>query len=382
MKLISNQINPHFTLSDALTAAGQIFSWKNPDLTNRFPGQFVLTNTARTALGIIADQAPLDRNKKIALPAFICGVVATPFLERGWSIEWIDTDQNGLIDPADFAQKADGITLVVVPHIFGQPAPLASLKKIAEKHQIMVVEDGAHLLNNNFDHCDVKIWSFGREKVISCVSGGALIWPAKSKSLISPELPKASFDWQIKHALQPLIYALALGWWHQGGKILPALSRKLKILPLAVTAAEKNGHEDVPMQAMGKVQKRILAKQWEQQTARTQHAQAIAQAWKKYLTPRLPTGARMIIPDSAFRVIVTFTTPAEKEAFVSTYFNRSDWHLRDWDGVPISPQGVDLKAFGYEARQCPQAEHYAQTYLTLPTNIRVSKKDLKQLEKA
>lgn len=382
MKLISNQINPHFTSHDAWRAAGALFSWKNPDLTAHFPGEFMLTNTARTALGVIADQAPLDRNKKIALPAFICAVVATPFLERGWDIEWIDTDENGLIDPADFAKKASNITLVVVPHIFGQPAPLTEIKKIAEQHQILVIEDGAHLMNNNFDHCDAKIWSFGREKVVSCVSGGALIWPKKSPFFSSKKLPEASLIWQIQHALQPLIYALSLDWWHQGGKIFPALCRQLKLLPLAVTAAEKSGLEDVPMKALGKVQCRILAQQWKQQSARNQHAQVIAKAWQRYLTPRLPTGARIIIPNPAFRVIVVFSTKSDKELFLSNHLNHPNWHLRDWDGIPISPQGVNLKAFGYQAEQCPQAEHYAQSYLTLPTNIRISKKDLKQLEKA
>gem|GEM_PF-5161704 len=115
VKLVSNQINPHFTLADSLHAVASIFVGKfNKSLESTFEDTFqtqniVFTNTARSALGLICDVVRPDITKKIGIPAFVCAVVATPFLARGYEIEWIETDQNGLIDVKDFEAKATNI---------------------------------------------------------------------------------------------------------------------------------------------------------------------------------------------------------------------------------------------------------------------------------
>jgi len=381
MKLISNQINPHFTLLDAIKAALQIFNFteSKTNWSEVFGTEhYVLTNTARSALGIIADTVKPDKNKRIGIPAFVCGVVATPFLQRGYHIEWIDTNGSGLMDPEDFAHKAKNISLIIVPHVFGQPARLKEIYKIAKQHNIFVVEDGAHFMNNNFDHSDVKIWSFGREKVVSCVAGGVLLW--KKRQTVSI-LKKTTIYWQMRHALQPLIFAVAQPWWHLGGKTFPALMRKINFLPLAVTLAEKSGQEDIAIKSLGRIQQHILTQQWAQQKQRQTHAQEISHVWVKKLKPYLPEDTQIIIPENYFRVILKFKTINQKQNFLKVLNTLiPKLNTNDWDGIPISPSSVNLKKFGYRIGQCPQAETYAQTYLTLPTNVRINKRDLNKLD--
>ena len=359
----------------------QIFNFMTPKKdweTELGTPHYQFTNTARSALGIIADTLKLDQRKSIAIPAFVCGVVATPFLERGYRIEWIDTDQNGLIDPQDFKKKAKKISLVVVPHIFGQAAPLKEIYEIAKAHNIFVVEDGAHLMNNNFDHYDAKVWSFGREKVVSCVAGGLLLWKKKQvkQSYSAPNL-----SWQIRHALQPLIFAIAQPWWHLGGKAIPAVMRKINLLPLAVTSDEKSGQEDIPIRSLGRIQRHILNAQWQKYSSRQDHARSISKLWQEKLKPYLPQDAQVIIPPNNFRVIIKFTSINDKQNFLKILKTLlPNLNTSDWDGVPISPKSITVEKFGYRLGSCPQAEIYAQTYLTLPTNIRVQKTDLNKLD--
>ncbi len=397
MKLISNQINPHFNLADSFHAVGSLILGSNhkkltPTFDSFFQTQnYVLTNTARTALGLICDTVKPDPSKRIALPAFICAVVATPFISRGYEIEWIDTDENGLIDINDFAAKAAQVSLVVVPHVFGQAAPLPEIKTIAQQHDIFVVEDGAHLIRQTRPRfktiADAQILSFGREKVISCVSGGALLWPEKSPyaaafSQLQKTLKHPGLFWTIKHALQPLIFSLSLPWWQRGGKIVPWLALKLKVLPLAVTSNEKKGHESVKLKRLALAQKRMLARQIQLFDQRTIHAQAMALSWKETLKKLFPD-AKIIIPNLAFRVILVGPGPHTKEDLCfKLESQKSAYHLRDWDGVPISPKGISYKAYGYRPGQCPKAEYYARTYLTFPTNQRVSKADIKAFAKS
>lgn len=407
MKLVSNQINPHFTFLDSLHALTRLVAGeKEPILNNFFEQKFctkniLFTNAARSALGLICDTVRPDPDKKIALPAFICAVVATPFLARGYQIEWIETDENGLIDPLDFEKKAKAISLVVVPHVFGQIAPLKDIIAIAKRYDVFVVEDGAHYIRQLADWsplvgqytsasrpqiADAQIISFGREKVISCVSGGALLWPENSAYAnqffaLKNALKAPPKKWVMQHALQPLVFSLSLPWWHWGGKIFPWLFRQLKIIPLAVTANEKNGCEDIPVCRLGLAQKRILKRQLEQFEYRTIHAQAMALAWQKILKNRFQEHA-IIIPPLAFRTILKTNTPSEKTNLLFELKKaKAPFHLSDWDGVPISPAGVNFKNFGYQPGQCPKAEYFAQTYLTFPTNIRTEKRDVKAFAK-
>lgn len=395
-KLVSNQINPHFKLLDSLHAIGGLFAGKSHKTLNAlFEETFktkniIFTNTARSALGLICETVKPDPAKRIAMPAFICAVVATPFLARGYEIEWIETDENGVMDVKDFESKAAKVSMVVVPHIFGQAAPLKQIAKIAKLHDIFVIEDGAHLIRQFQPYfkemADAQILSFGREKVISCVSGGALIWRNKSPyhqhfKDLEVRLAKPAPSWIIRHTLQPLIFSFSLFWWHQGGKALPWLALKLKILPLAVTPLEKKGQEDVPIARLGLPQKRILARQIKNFDQRAIHAQAMALAWEEALKPLWPE-AKIEASNTAFRLLIKKLSPTQKEEIIYTLKQRqAPYHLSDWDGVPISPSGIRYLKFGYKPGQCPNAEYFARTYITFPTNIRTEKADVKAFAK-
>lgn len=382
MKLISNQLSPNFTFADSMHAVGQIFCAKKnvyPQYTKIFNTEnFLLTNSARTGLTLIIQSLNLPKEKKIGIPAFICAVVATPFLEAGYSIEWLDTDENGLISVPDFEKKSSNISLVVVPHIFGQRAKVEKIYQIVKQNHIFVVEDGAHLFDTDYTHSDAKIFSFGREKVFSCVSGGAVIWnnkkfPVGTRHALS--LPKKW--WSVRHALQPLIFALALPWWRSGGKCIPAIASQLKILPRAVTRKEKQGHEDFPLASLHSIQQRILLRQFQNAEKTTTHRKKIAEAWKRTLEKLFPD-SHIIIPKNYFRVILLTN---KKRTEVLARAKHIGFDLNEWNGIPIAPEGVNYEKFGYKSGQCPRAETYAQSYVTFPTNVRTTTRDILRFEK-
>ena len=387
MPLISNQLSPNLTEKDTFTALPFVFGvQENLDFSPFFgTHNYVLTNAARTAIGQVIKVVQPDKQKKIGIPAFICAVVATPFLEAGYEICWIDTDENGVIDFEDFEKKADQISLVVVPHIFGQRAPVAEIFKFARKKGIFVLEDCAHLFDVNLDHCDAKIFSFGREKVFSCVSGGALLWPKDNKfagQFEALELPVPSVFWTLRHALQPLICSLALRLWRviSVGKVLAFLARKSRLLPLAVTPAEKQGREDFPVYALPLALQKILFEQFSNAVGIGAHRKNIASAWEKTASLRpsplreTPTGEKLknvIVPENCFRVILKTSKAAE----IRRKAKEKGFDLREWDGVPVSPAGVDLEKFGYGLGSCPRAEYFAGNYVTFPTHVKVEEED-------
>ena len=394
MKLISHQISPNLTAKDSFLGLLNIFKTSDIDLRSYFGTKnYMMTNAARTALSLFIDTIGPSQDKKIGIPAFICGVVATPFLTKGYKICWIDTDENGVIFVDDFESKSDQISVVVVPHIFGQRAPLEEIYKRAKQKDIFVIEDCAHLCQslifnlqsskdtNTSLSYDAQVLSFGREKVYSCVSGGALIWNNydKNKFQTRPyELGKASFGWTLQHILQPLILSISLPIWHsfKMGKAITALARKINLLPLAVTAQEKQGIEDFPQTTLPYPLQKILQRQFQNAEKTLTHRKQMAVKWKEVLQKLFPEN-EIIIPENYFRVILK----TDKQQEILTRAQQIGFNLREWDGIPISPKGVDLQKFGYPIGSCPNAERFAQHYVTFPTNIRVQEKDVERFLK-
>lgn len=106
------------------------------------------------------------------------------------------------------------------------------------------------------------------------------------------------------------------------------------------------------------------------------HRQKIVKKWAEII-PRIFPEAQIIVPHNFFRVILTGVNRVEikKRAKILGF------DLNEWDGDPISPAGVNLAKFGYQKGVCPNAERFMQSYITLPTNIRVSVADVERFRR-
>ena len=380
MKLVSNQLGPNFTLKDAFFAFGCALmpALEKTDFSPSFETKnYKLASTARTLLGLLADIVP--EGKKVGIPAVCCAVMATPFLTKGKEICWLDTDESGLLDPQKVEKNSTEIGLLLVPHTFGQRANMEKIMEIAKANQIIVVEDGAHFFEPGLPQSDYKLLSFGREKDISCISGGALLWKDNapgSEKVQNASLQNASRLWAFRHALQPLILSLSLPWWTTGGRFIAGIFSKAKILPRAVTHSERVGINDVPQIKLPCTQQKILARAFRQRNQELSHRETLTKMWKRKLSDLFPE-AKILIPENFFRVIVT---GIERET-VLKMAKQNGFDLNEWDGEPIAPRGVDLEKFGYKKGQCPHAETFINSYITFPTNRRTTLSDVERFSK-
>ncbi len=379
-KLVSNQISPHFKGIDALYAISQIKNIgrkKNVDFSE-FLGtkNYFLFNAARSGLGILVDTLNVPKEKKIGIPAFCCAVMATPFLSRGYEIEWIDTDERGIISISDFEKKRDNISLIITVHTFGQHAPISEIFALAKEKNIFVVEDGAHFFDTNLEYCDAKLLSFGREKDVSCVSGGALLFPNDSPLIkpfqnlsLSPQKKWETFQL----LLHPLIFSLAIPLWYAGwiGKAIVWIGKKLKLIPLAVTKMEKEGHEDFPCSQLSFSLQKVLMRQLKKRKEGLHNREIVAKEWQKTFTEIFPD-QKIIIPENFFRVIVI----AKNARKIKNDVQNWGFDLNEWEGYPIAPKGVHNEYFNYLSDSCPNAEQYSQKYITFPCNPRTSEQDI------
>ncbi len=94
-----------------------------------------------------------------------------------------DIDQQTLnIDPKKIEKQiTPNTSAIVATHVFGNPCDVEAIEKIAKKHNLKVVYDGAHTFGVNYkdkniaNYGDITTLSFHATKLFHTIEGGALI---------------------------------------------------------------------------------------------------------------------------------------------------------------------------------------------------------------
>jgi dTDP-4-amino-4,6-dideoxygalactose transaminase len=127
------------------------------------------------ALGIgIGDEVITTPMTFIATTLAIIHTGATPI--------WVDVDRNtGNIDESKIEKYITSKTKAILPvHLYGQMCGMIEIKRIANKHNLKIVEDAAHCLEGSRDNIrigelsDTACFSFYATKSITCGEGGAI----------------------------------------------------------------------------------------------------------------------------------------------------------------------------------------------------------------
>jgi len=86
------------------------------------------------------------------------------------------------MDPTKIeALITDQTKAIMIQHTLGIPADIDAIRDICQRHHLLFIEDCAHALGASYkgQKCgtfgDMAIFSFGRDKIISSVNGGALL---------------------------------------------------------------------------------------------------------------------------------------------------------------------------------------------------------------
>jgi len=130
-------------------------------------------------------------NKEVIVPAYTCASVVKAVLMAGAKVKFVDVDlETYNISPESLEERITGDTkAIVVIHMFGNPADMDSIMKIAKRNGLYVIEDAAQALGATYKGKpigtlgDAAIFSLGIGKGIG-YSGGVSIF--NLNSIIDP----------------------------------------------------------------------------------------------------------------------------------------------------------------------------------------------------
>lgn len=121
---------------------------------------------------------------RVIVPAMTFVASANVVLHAGADVVFCDVDaRTGLIDPTavEGALGSGGVKALIPVHIYGQMADMTTLRLLADRHGLRLLEDSAHCVEGERDGArpgslgDAAVFSFYATKNLACGEGGAVV---------------------------------------------------------------------------------------------------------------------------------------------------------------------------------------------------------------
>lgn len=399
-KTIFTGFGPNITKQDVRTAWSLSFTpwkWKKGNfvleienwLKEYFQSKYSFTfDSGRTALHYALKSLGVGEGDEVLVQSYTCMVVSNAIVWTGAKPIYVDVGSDFNMNAEDLNKKITQKTkTIIIQHTFGTPANLDRIIGITKEHNIKIIEDCAHALGakhngkllGNFG--DIGMFSFGSDKVISCVRGGGLITNdediAERLKDFQSRLPDSRL-WKIKQHLLHIIYfsfgkkiyAIKVGKWFLG------LARKLNITAPVIYQPEKHGKQVLFYPSLlPNALAKILSNQIKNLKNFNTHRQKIAQLYNEKIT-----NTKIIKPvwneDSIWlRYTILIDNPNKLHAAAK----KQNIMLGNWYDAAIAPCDIDISKSGYKPGDCPNAERLASKSINLPTNKNITEADVEKI---
>ncbi|MEA3344310.1 MAG: DegT/DnrJ/EryC1/StrS family aminotransferase [Patescibacteria group bacterium] len=411
-KPISISLSPNTEKDDILLALKMVFQpnkWKKgkaiKELENKFKEYFNTEyafsfNSGRSSLIAILDALEIKENDVIFIQAFTCNAAVNPILQKKAKPIFVDIDETLNLDPKNLEQKIisernKGKTLkaIMVQHTFGHPAQVDKIIEIAQKNNLILIEDCAHSLGAKYKGklCgtfgDISFFSFGRDKIISSVFGGITTTNntnfAKKLAEFQQKIKHPSSYWILQQLMHPILMnCFILPCYSISGKYFLFLFQKIKILSKAVYWKEKRGEMPIyfPKQ-MPNVLAILALNQFKKLNRLNEHRRKISKFYEKNLK-ELGKFNLIFKSEQEDREVIFMKYPVliKDSDYVIEQAKNENIMLDDgWRKSTIVPPDTKREKMEYIEMSCPKAERVAQNILNLPTHINISIKDAQKI---
>lgn len=345
-------------------------------LEEKFGGETFLVYKGRDAIEVALRAYGLtDPQNPILTQAFTCFAIEEAIVRAGSRPAYVDVGVKQLNLTVQTLQAAykqhPSAKAVIVQHSLGHPADIKAIQAWCQKHNLLLIEDvaqsfgataGGKLLGT---FGDVVIASFGRDKVVDAISGGAVIFRTPpTHPLPSLTLPPTSAV--LKDLAYPFFTWLIRGTYDKVlGKILHRVFTVLGLMTNPTYSPTKTFHR------MPESIATLTLLQLAELPQTHKHRHRIAEIYLQQLrdTPlTFFTRKEHLSDGSLLRVAAATSNPDTVLAFLKNH----NIHLTDrWYRVPVD-SGRLHQSSQYQANSCPNAQERAATILNLPTHPKIS----------
>ncbi len=349
-------------------------------LREKFHAEPALFSSGREALLAVLKAMGLRSGEEVIVQGYTCVVVPNAIHAAGGVPVYAD------IDPETLNMNPHAVKTLITPrtraiicqHTFGIPSDTKTLRAVCDEHHLVLIEDMAHVIPDAKGPAqigalgDVLLLSFGRDKAISGISGGAAICRKERLKPALQELERTAEHlswWKVMKLLEygPRMYSVVRRL--AGTPLLkPAiwLMNKMGFFAPVLTAQEKKGFMSPVLHRIPNACAYLANYSLSRLGNINKHRRALTalylDAGKRAGWPML----RSVSADLPLQKFPLFVPRAEK---IREILAKENIHLDDgWTGCVVCPDTVDEVHAGYVRGSDPHAEHVGRAILSLPTH--------------
>ncbi len=326
-------------------------------LSRKYRGEAILARNGRSSLAL-ALKAYFSPGDAIIVNGFTCYAVYEAVVAAGLRPVFVDINKVDLNFTADIIKQTLernetrgnqklNIRGIIIQNTLGNTVDINAIESIANKYKLLVIEDLAHCAGAKYDDGRevgtvgvATALSFGKEKSIDTIAGGAVILRSKPHNQIEAPKKAPKLSDYLRSRLYPTFGAMArrLMGLHLGGALIRFLVK--------IHWIEKSADSRLDL-------KRTLAK-FEARRALMQFKE---------------NSHRNIKPIREFRLVNSRDKLLKELRSAGCYFDGF------WYEKPVSPSRYYQKTH-FPEKECPNAVYVSQHIINIPQYY--SKKELQK----
>ncbi|MBQ3441218.1 DegT/DnrJ/EryC1/StrS aminotransferase family protein [Candidatus Saccharibacteria bacterium] len=202
----------------------------NELLAGKYQGAPILTKNGRSAL-TIALKSYFEPGDKIIVNGFTCYAVYEAVVKAGMTPIFVDISKNDLNFNVGILEKIinKNVKGVIIQNSLGNTVDMEAMEKFAKKHNLVLIEDLAHSAGMKYPDGRetgtvgaATVLSFGKDKSINTITGGAVILRAPVKHKVKAPFKAPQISEVLRARFYPLFCAVCRGlsYVHLGGVLM------------------------------------------------------------------------------------------------------------------------------------------------------------------
>lgn len=369
-------------------------------LRRTFNAEPTLFASGRQGLLALLKALDVRPGHEIIVQGYTCVVVPNAIHAAGAAAVYADIDRDTLNLTKETVEECltPRTKAVICQHTFGIPAPVKELRELCNKHGIALIEDMAHVIPDKplknispppsgerlglpsealakvgvGEAGDYLLLSFGRDKAISGIEGGAILSRNPETSRKLKEMERTAQHrgwWEVARLLEyptrmhSIVRPLS-------GTILfkPALwiMNRLRLIAPVLTIAEKQGAMSPLLWKMPNACAALALREFKRLATINDRRRTLTDFFLRFGKEHEWPLLRGIVPGLPLQKVPLFVHDAEKKRQL---LKKENIHLNDgWTGCVICPVTCNLNNAGYQWGTDPEAEKASEQILSLPTH--------------
>lgn len=354
--------------------------------------QVILTYKGRDAIELALRGLGIGDDDVVLTQAFACCAIEEAIVRVGAKPIYVDISNENLNLTTNTLQavwqklslsKKTKVALIV-QHMLGQPAAMIQIANWCKKNNILLIEDlaqsaGAMLGDNHEvgEWGEAIVYSFGQDKIIDSVSGGAVVF--KSQPVNLPELAYPPTTAVIRDVFYPLITKLiTVGFGSGWGKVVFWLAKWLGWL--RSPAGSPTNYASVFAAPLAK----LANLSWRAQPQNLKHRRKLAAIyWQELQQAGLQSWCLSVTAKNInLAAWQRFPIVLPKDVDIielNAYLKQRGYYLSDrWYRQPVDSGNLPFLS-SYKLGSCVVVEDMANRVYNLPTHRGVSEEKAWQL---